>query len=203
MRLLLATANLHKIREYKPLLQELLPQLDLLTLMDYPHYSPSEEGDESFATNAIQKAVEAAKATQLWTLADDSGLVVPALGGAPGVISARYGGAGSTDQANCKKLLLEMASLQGEERAAYYQCDLALATPQGELHKVVSASVHGLIAEEPRGSQGFGYDPLFVRYDYGKSFGELSFQLKNRISHRYRALQKLAAVLQQLLQSHG
>ena len=132
MQLLLATLNVHKIREYKAILKS-LPGLDVLSLLDFPSYTPWPEEGETFEENATAKALHAATTLQMWALADDSGLVVPALGGAPGVYSARYAGEHATDTENRKKLLREMEEIDDRKRQAFFECWIALASPQGSL----------------------------------------------------------------------
>jgi XTP/dITP diphosphohydrolase len=193
MQLVIASRNLHKIRELRAMLKE-YRHLDALSLLDFPDYVPPPEGDGSFAENAAEKALHAAKALGQWTLSDDSGLVVPALQGAPGIRSARYAGETATDAENRGKLLFEMRSLADLDRQAYYECSLAIASPKG-LEKSVRGLCEGTILAEPRGNRGFGYDPLFVKYEYGKTFAEIEETLKNRISHRRKALTKLHVFL--------
>ncbi len=137
-------------------------------------------------------------ATGQWALGEDSGLVVPALGGAPGVYSARYAGKQGDDQANNAKLLAELDKLPDEKRAAYYVCTAALADPTGEVKAVVEGRCHGVIIRQPRGSGGFGYDPLFEIVEYHQTFGELSARDKHALSHRGRALARLRPILRQI-----
>ena len=168
---------------------------DLLTLIDFPNYIAPEEGSTSFEENAIVKALHAAKALNKHVIADDSGLVIPALEGAPGVISARYAGEGSTDKDNRKKLLKEMQGLDETSRQGYFECWIAIASPHG-LIKSAKGISEGLITEIERGSKGFGYDPIFIKHEYNKTFAELDEETKNRISHRRKALDKLIPVLE-------
>jgi XTP/dITP diphosphohydrolase len=192
--ILLATANAHKLREMKEILGQ-VPGVEFLSLHAFPDYVPPEEGIESFEANAKLKALHAAKALGLPALADDSGLVVPALDGAPGVISARYAGPESTDKDNRKKLLEEMKRLDGLQRQAYFICVVAFATPDGDV-TLEQGTCEGEILREERGGQGFGYDPLFLKHDYRKSMAELDPQVKNRISHRGRALENIRSLLE-------
>lgn len=189
MKLLIATTNGHKIREIRSLLKP-LDRYDFYSLLDFPNYVQPEETGSTFEQNALLKAVHAAQALKLWTIADDSGLVVPALGGAPGVYSARYAGPGATDQDNRKKLLKEMAPLDGIGRSAYFECCIVLATPEG-VQKICKGKCEGTITAEERGGYGFGYDPLFLKHDYNLTFGELDESRKNQVSHRAKALAKL------------
>ncbi len=129
-QLVIASKNVHKIREYKEILKELF-NFDVLSLLDFPKYTPKEESSETFSENAISKALNAAKALNKWVIADDSGLIVPALKGQPGIVSARYAGKNASDVDNRKKLLAEMKELEEEDRNAYFECCIALASPEG------------------------------------------------------------------------
>lgn len=197
MQLVIASRNVHKIRECREILKR-LPKLDILSLMDFPQYTPPEETGSTFEENAILKAEHAARALNRWTLADDSGLVVPALNGTPGVYSARYAGNQATDIENRRKLLKEMAHLEDSGRAAYFECWIALSTPQG-LKKCTRGLCEGTILTQERGGRGFGYDPLFVKHEYSKTFGELEPEVKNLVSHRRKALDKILLTLEGLL----
>ncbi len=194
--IVLATKNIHKIREFKEMLGK-ATKFDVLSLIDFPSYVPPEETGKTFQENAVLKAIHAAKALNKWTLADDSGLIVPALKGEPGVFSARYAGKNATDADNRKKLLSNMEHLEGQNRIAYFECCLALASPEG-LKKCVCATCEGEILKKERGGSGFGYDPLFKKHDYSKSFAELESSVKNQISHRRKALDKLLLTLELL-----
>lgn len=196
MQLAIATENSHKLREFRSILKG-VPALDLLSLRDFPDYVPPEETGKTFKENAILKAEHAAKALNLWVLADDSGLVVPALQGAPGIRSARFAGDKATDADNRKKLLEEMAHLEGEARHAFFVCNLALASPDG-VQKVTEGVCEGSLLTEQKGGGGFGYDPLFVKHGYSKTFAELDEATKNRISHRRKALDKMVVFLESL-----
>lgn len=200
VKLVIASSNLHKVREIRSILKE-KGDFDLVSLRDFPEYTLPEEVGSTFEQNAIDKAIAAAEALGAYVIADDSGLVVPALGGRPGVYSARYAGAGATDKENRIKLLVEMKELEGEARSAFFECCMALASPEG-LEKVVSARCEGHIAEKERGGQGFGYDPIFIKRDYNKTFSELEDEVKNRISHRRKALDKLSPLLETRVLSH-
>ena len=202
MQLLIATTNGHKIREIKTYLSK-LPSFDIYSLLDFPKYLPPEETGESFQENAILKAKHAARELKMWTLADDSGLVVPALKGAPGIYSSRYAGSCATDKDNRKKLLEEMANLEGVGRSAFFECCLALATPTAEIKKCVQGSCEGSIISKEQGGRGFGYDPLFKKYDYNQTFAELSETIKNQVSHRAKALSKLFIYLEGLSLSNA
>ncbi len=190
MQLLIATRNLHKIRELKFMLKR-YGNIDVLSLIDFPSYEPPPETGESFKDNAVNKAIDAATKLNQWVLADDSGLVVPSLQGAPGVYSSRYSGEKATDMENRKKLLDEMKDMVDlHRRQAYLECCLAVASPKG-IEKSVSGICWGLILFEERGSHGFGYDSLFLKYGYRESFGEIREDIKNQVSHRRKAVDKL------------
>lgn len=196
-RLVLASTNIHKIREMKEMLKK-LPQIDLLTLRDFPDYIPPKEDGNSFEENARIKAEHAAKALQAWVIADDSGIVVPALKGAPGIYSKRFSGENATDKDNRQKLLKEMAYLLDEDRYAFYECCMALASKE-RIQKITSATCEGSILTEEKGGSGFGYDPLFLKHGYNRSFGELSEALKNEVSHRRKAMERMLPTLESLL----
>lgn len=191
-KLLVATGNAGKLREIKSLLAEIgVEVVGLDSLTNPPEVV--EDGD-SFTANACKKALEISKFANCLTLADDSGLVVPALDGAPGIYSARYAGDGATDARNNQKLLREMATLPIDKRQAFFCCVMALADPQGNC-QTFEGRIHGQLISELRGTQGFGYDPLFLVPEYGKTLGELPLEIKNRISHRSQALRQVFNVL--------
>ncbi len=196
MELVLATTNMHKTLELRQMLKA-FGAFDLYTLLDFPDYQQPEETGLSFEENACLKALHAAKALNKWVLADDSGLVVPALGGEPGVYSSRFAGKNASDKDNRNKLKETLADLNEEERSAYFECALALANPDG-VQKCVRGTCEGYLILEERGSQGFGYDPLFVKWDYSKTLAELDVDTKNRISHRRKALDKIMPSLEAL-----
>lgn len=199
MQLVIASKNVHKIREYRAILKG-IPNLDVLSLLDFPHFIPAEETGLTFKENASIKGLNAAKALNLWVLSDDSGLIVPALGGAPGIYSARYSGLHANDTENRKKLLLDMQHLVELKRQAHYLCHLVLASPSG-IKKSVEGICEGRILDEERGCNGFGYDPIFVKNEYSKTFAELEESVKNRISHRRKALDKILITLESLSNS--
>lgn len=201
MELVIASTNLHKIREFRDMLKS-HKHIDVLSLLNFPHYVPPPETGTSFQENAAFKAIHAAQALQKWVLADDSGLVVPALTGAPGIHSRRYAGDDATDAENRRKLLKDMQSLKAEERYAYFECSLVLASPEG-IKRSVTGKCEGYILTEERGRNGFGYDPLFVKHDYDKSFAEIDEHTKNRISHRRKAIEKLNITLETIYTARG
>ena len=157
-----------------------------------------EDGD-TFAANAAKKASETAKAINEWVLAEDSGLSVDALGGAPGVYSARFSGEGATDERNNQKLLEELAETAPEKLGAHYTCHVAISSPSGEIRMTEEATCRGRIIDEARGENGFGYDPYFLIPEFHQTFGELSPAVKNQLSHRARAFQRLPPRLVRLL----
>jgi XTP/dITP diphosphohydrolase len=198
--LVIASHNMHKIREFRSMLKA-LPAIDVLSLIDFPNYQPPEETGPSFEANALLKATHAASALKHWVLSDDSGLVVPALGGAPGLYSARFAGKDATDADNRKKLLDAMQHLLDEDRCAYFECYLVLASPQG-VKKIGRGTCEGKILMQERGGGGFGYDPLFVKHEYSKSFAELEESIKNRVSHRRKAFDKILASIEALVEEN-
>lgn len=199
IELLIASTNFNKVREYRSILKS-FANLDLLSLNDFPDYSPLEETGKTFEENAILKAEHAAKALNRWVLADDSGLVVPALNGEPGILSARYAGNDATDLENRKKLLDAMQHLMDDDRQAFFECSIALASPSG-LKKCVKGTCEGILLSQDRGGGGFGYDSLFIKHGYNKTFGELEESIKNRVSHRRKALDKIVLSLESILNS--
>lgn len=198
MELVIASRNVHKIREFRAMLKK-MGSFDLLSLIDFPNYIAPAETAASFEENAILKAEHAAASLNRWVLADDSGLVVPALQGAPGVHSRRYAGDQATDKENRQKLLKEMRLIHDADRQGYFECWVAIASPQG-VKKTAKGISEGMILDEERGSFGFGYDAIFVKHEYGKTFAELEEETKNRISHRRKALDKLLPLLESVLQ---
>jgi XTP/dITP diphosphohydrolase len=187
--LVLGTRNRKKREEIVEILGDL--PLEFGDLSQFPAAPEVVEDGATFEDNARKKASETARALQQWVLGEDSGLVVPALNGRPGVHSARYAGTHGDDAANNRRLLAELAPLPDDRRAAYYVCVAALADPQGEVRAVTEGRCHGVIIKELRGRGGFGYDPLFLIPEYHRTFGELSARVKHALSHRARALTKL------------
>jgi XTP/dITP diphosphohydrolase len=196
--LILGTRNAKKRQEIVEILGDL--PLELRDLTAYPDAPEVVEDGATFEENARKKARELAQALGQWVLGEDSGLVVPALKGRPGVLSARYAGKQGDDAANNARLLAELAPLPDEQRAAYYVCTAALADPQGEVRAVTEGRCHGVIVRDYRGTGGFGYDPLFLIPEYHRTFGELSPRVKHALSHRARALAHLRPALWRLLQ---
>jgi XTP/dITP diphosphohydrolase len=201
VKLILASRNVHKIREIRAILKT-LEGLDLWSLIDFPHYESPKEKGRTFKDNALAKARHAAKALDALVLADDSGLVVPALQGAPGIGSHRYAGENATDKDRRKKLLMAMQGLEEQARQAYFECWLALVSPEG-FEYTAKGIAEGLITHKERGGNGFGYDPIFVKHEYRKTFAELEEATKNRISHRRRAVDTLIPLLESLLEKEN
>jgi XTP/dITP diphosphohydrolase len=196
MKLILASRNRHKLEEIRTLFD--LPGLELSSALDHPEIPDVEEDGKTFEENAVKKAATLARAMGCWALADDSGLEVDALGGAPGVYSARYAGEPVSYPANNQKLLRELRG--ATDRRARFRCVVALASPLGKA-RTVEGRCEGRIIHEIRGAKGFGYDPLFVPDGFEKTFAEMESSAKNRISHRGRALQKARAAWHNFLQS--
>jgi XTP/dITP diphosphohydrolase len=193
MRVVLATSNPGKLREFRELLAPL--GFEPLPLAHFTSENAEETG-LSFVENAILKARHAAQAAQLPAIADDSGIEVDALQGAPGIYSARYAGAGANDRANLEKLLNAVREVPERERAARYQCALAyMRWPTDPSPLIVQASWEGHVVLEPRGAGGFGYDPIFELADRDQTAAELSAEEKNRISHRGKAMRELVSQL--------
>ncbi|MCA1808976.1 MAG: XTP/dITP diphosphatase [Lentisphaerae bacterium] len=183
MKLILATRNHHKLREIRKMLD--LAELELVSLDHYADVPEVVEDGATFAANAVKKAVTVALYLQVWAMADDSGLEVDALAGAPGVQSARYAGTHGDDAANNRKLLQDLTG--AVSRTARFRCVVALASPQGRA-QIVDGVCEGIILEDCRGTGGFGYDPLFSPQGQTLAFAEMSGELKNSISHRAKAM---------------
>ena len=199
MKIVLATRNQGKIEEIRSLLkeQEGSGGIEISSLKDYPDVPEIVEDGATFSENARKKALTVAQLIGQIAVADDSGLEVVALGGAPGVYSARFAGEGAPDSANIKKLLELLRDLPPEKRGARFVCVMALATPDGEV-SLVAGECRGTIAMEEQGTAGFGYDPVFIVPGYGETFAELGSEVKNKISHRARALSRLCRLLESL-----
>jgi XTP/dITP diphosphohydrolase len=201
--LVLGTTNHGKLRE---LLELLEPHgIGCTSLAGFAAAVDVDETGATFAENAELKAISQAVALGRWVLAEDSGLVVPALGGAPGVLSARFSGPAEAadretiDRRNSALLLERLAGHSGRERSAHYACHAALADPGGRVVAVAAGTCHGRIAESPAGSGGFGYDPLFIVSEYHRTFGELPPAVKSVISHRARAMRAMLPLIVQAL----
>jgi XTP/dITP diphosphohydrolase len=196
VKVLLATGNRKKAAEIVAILREGEgPVTEFASLADFPDLPEVVEDGDTFLANARKKAHPAAKETGLPTLGEDSGLAVDALGGAPGIYSARYAGEDAADGDNSRKLLEEMRDVPAGKRGARYRCVAVLAWPDGR-EVTADGSCEGEIAREPRGDGGFGYDPVFLLGD-GKMMAELTPEEKDAISHRGRALRKLRTLLEE------
>jgi XTP/dITP diphosphohydrolase len=178
-----------------------LSRLVVRTLDEWPDLPPIVEDTGTFAGNARKKASETARALALWVVADDSGLTVDALKGAPGVDSAIYAGAHGDDEANNRLVLANMADVPDERRGAAFVCTLALADPTGAIRLEAEGHCRGWLTREPHGPGGFGYDPLFLIPEYHRTFGELSPLVKSQLSHRARAFAHFRVGLDQLIAS--
>jgi XTP/dITP diphosphohydrolase len=195
VRLYLASSNPGKLAEYQALAAGGgAAEIDLALVPSFAELPEFEENAPTFGENALGKALHYSRFCGGLLLADDSGLVVPALGGAPGVHSARYAGPGASSEQKIAKLLVEMRDLRGGERAAYFVCVIA-AVREGRGVAVVSERVDGEILEAPRGRGGFGYDPVFYVAELKKTLAETSEAEKNRVSHRGKAFRSLLATL--------
>ncbi len=194
----IATRNPGKLREIQAILSPF--SLKILSLMDFPGIPEVLEDGATFAENAGKKAMTIARSTGRLSIADDSGLAVVALQGRPGVFSSRYAGENATDQQRCQKLLEEMAEIPQGQREAAFLCVIAVALPSGKM-QMVQGECRGSIAFAPRGKHGFGYDPIFCVPEFGKTMAELEPEVKNRISHRARALEQLKLILPKFLSS--
>lgn len=195
LEIVLATRNRDKIREIKKMLNGI--NVRLLSLEDFPGCPEVVEDGETLEANAKKKALVVSQYTKKLSLAEDTGLEVEALSGAPGIHSARFAGDNCTYEDNNKKLLKLMQKLSLGERRAKFRCVAALARPEGEV-VTCEGVCEGIIALEMKGKSGFGYDPLFLLPEYGKTFAELGEEMKNKISHRARALVKIKKIINKL-----
>lgn len=193
---MLASKNEGKLSELRELLSG--RPVEILSLKDFPDAPEVEEDGATFVENAVKKASVVAEHTGIVALADDSGLEVDALGGRPGVLSARFAGRHGDDAANNRLLLELMAGVPDSLRTARFRCAIAVAIPGGQVHTAVGCC-EGVIGREPRGSGGFGYDPLFYMPAHGMTMAELPTQTKNRLSHRALAMRQAAEILKKVL----
>ena len=187
-KIIIASQNKGKIEEFYQLFKPF--NVEILSLLDFPEPLDVEETGKTFEENARLKAEAIAKAYDCVAIADDSGLVIDALDGRPGVYSARYAGEEKDDQKNIEKVLSELQGVPMEKRTAHFQCVLAISFP-GQSTRFVSGQCHGIITEEPVGTHGFGYDPIFYIPEKGKTFAELDAGDKNQLSHRGKAMEAL------------
>ncbi len=193
-KLLVATGNKGKLKE----IREILNGVEVLGLFDLPFSLEIEEDGDTFYANALKKASVLAKKMSVPVLADDSGLEVDALGGEPGVYSARYSGENATDESNTQKLLKALESVPYDKRTARFVCVMCLVMPDGTVYDTRGDS-EGIILTEPQGDNGFGYDPVFYNEFYKKTFAEMTIDEKNAISHRGIALEKMREILNTVL----
>ena len=191
--LLLATTNEHKVDEFRTLFRDL--PFTLLSLRDVQIDMDVEETGTTFAENAILKAQTYAKMANMLALADDSGIEIDALGGAPGVYSARFAGREATYEERFRLIFARLQDVPSSERTARFRCAIALAEPSGYV-RVVEGAVEGVIADSARGENGFGYDPIFLVPEFGQTTAEMTPTEKNRISHRGRAAEAARHLLE-------
>jgi XTP/dITP diphosphohydrolase len=194
--LLLGTGNQGKLTEIRAALHG--TGIKFLSLRDFPSVPSVNETGATYEENAILKACTYARATGHWTMADDSGLEVAALQGAPGVLSARYAGARASDNERIAFVLEQLKTKQGSAHLAQFTSVLALADPQAHIAKIARGVCSGCIVDSPRGTNGFGYDPIFIPEGFEFTFGELTGDIKDQISHRAVALRQMAAFLAEL-----
>ncbi len=193
-QVLLATRNAGKLDELRRILAPLVPELEVVGLRDVPPYDEPAETEATFEDNALIKARAAVATTGLASLADDSGICVDALNGMPGVLSARWSGVEKDNARNNALLLAQLRDMPDARRGAHFACAVAFCLPGGEEH-VTTARMHGAVIHQPRGSGGFGYDPLFVPTGYTRTTAELSVAEKDEISHRGQALRAIAPLV--------
>ena len=196
MKILLATANKGKVIELEELLAGL--EITVLSLSDFPDFPEVEENGQTFAENAFIKARAVAKMSKIISMADDSGLEVDALGGAPGVFSARYAGEPKSDERNIDRLLTELINVTEPKRTARFRCCLAIVSPDG-LERLTEGSIEGKILKARRGTGGFGYDPVFYLPELDKTMAELNLAEKNSLSHRAHAFRQAIPILKELV----
>jgi XTP/dITP diphosphohydrolase len=205
-KIVLATRNIGKIAEFERLLVELAADIHVLGLADFPDMPDVEETGATLTENALLKSRQIAQFTDLPSLADDSGLFIDALGGDPGVYSARWAGTHGDDRANTEKVLAQLRELEERgpvDRSASFRCVIALSFPDGHPQSgrdiIEEGEMRGSIIDHPRGAGGFGYDPIFTPVGYSLTSAEISSELKDQLSHRGRAMRRIAPVLISLL----
>ncbi|MEI8066594.1 MAG: RdgB/HAM1 family non-canonical purine NTP pyrophosphatase [Actinomycetes bacterium] len=197
-KVVLATRNAGKIKEFERLLADFASDIEVLGLNDFPDMPDVDETGSSFEENALLKAREVSAFAHLPALADDSGLCVDALGGDPGIYSARWSGGHGDDAANISKVLGQLSGIPASERGARFRCAVALHLPDGS-EVLRHGELVGEIVDQPRGSAGFGYDPIFQPLGFALTLGEFAHGEKDRISHRGKALRLMAPDLNQLI----
>jgi XTP/dITP diphosphohydrolase len=195
LKVIIATKNAGKAKEFVKMFEPY--NIEVKTLLDFPEFAEIEETGETFEENAILKAETVCAQLGIMAIADDSGIMVDTLDGRPGIYSARFAGVEKDDEANNDKLLEELKNVPEDERTARYYCALAFASPN---HRTITVhdTCEGVILSERRGTNGFGYDPLFYLPERGKAMAEITAQEKNEISHRAKALRKLEKYLSQV-----
>jgi XTP/dITP diphosphohydrolase len=197
LQVVLGSRNRKKSREVAEIVAP--HGIELVSIAEFPDAREVVEDGATFAENAAKKASQPALILGRWVIGEDSGLMVDALGGRPGVYSARFSGPGATDESNNAKLMREMTAVPAEKRTSAYVCSLALADPTGAIRLTAEGRCRGLMIDEPRGENGFGYDPYFLIREYHLTFGELPARVKHQISHRARALAKFIPGMVKLL----
>ena len=194
--IVLSSRNRKKTQEVSEILGSV--GFTVIPVTDFPDVPDVEEDGLTFAENAAKKASQVAVHLNQWVIGEDSGLIVDALNGAPGIYSARYSGAGATDEKNNAKLIAELAGVAEDKRGAGYICSVALSNPAGEIRIACEGTCRGRILSEANGTGGFGYDPYFLIPEYHMTFGQLSSVVKHRLSHRARAFSKFIPLLQNI-----
>ncbi len=194
--IVLASRNRKKTKEVSEILAAV--GVSVIPVTNFPDVPDVEEDGRTFAENAAKKASQVARQLNQWVIGEDSGLMVDALNGAPGIYSARYSGAGATDERNNAKLMADLADVPEDKRGAGYICSVALSNPAGEIRIACEGTCRGRILREANGEGGFGYDPYFLIPEYHLTFGELSSVVKHRLSHRARAFAKFIPLLQNI-----
>ncbi|MDR1196216.1 MAG: XTP/dITP diphosphatase [Endomicrobium sp.] len=193
--IIIATGNRHKVAEIKDILGDV--NVKVIAMTDFPNYPRTVEDGKTLEENAAKKAKEAAAFFKKWSIADDTGLEVEYLNGAPGVFSARYAGDGCTYEDNNKKLLSALHGAPKDKRNAQFRCVIAISSPEGEV-TFAEGRIFGIISENLAGDKGFGYDPIFFVPEQNKTFAQLDEKVKNTISHRAQALQKAKEIIKKL-----
>jgi XTP/dITP diphosphohydrolase len=196
LTIVLASRNHKKAREVSEILAP--AGFMVIPVTEFPDVPEVEEDGLTFAANAARKASEVARQLNRWVIGEDSGLQVDALGGAPGIYSARYSGAGATDEKNNQKLIADLANVPDEKRGAGYLCSVALSDPNGDIRIACEGTCRGRILNEANGEGGFGYDPYFLIPEYHLTFGQLSSVVKHRLSHRARAFATFVPLLRKI-----
>lgn len=191
--IVLASRNRKKTQEVSEILAP--AGFTVVPVTDFPDAPEVEEDGQTFAENAAKKASQVARHLKQWVIGEDSGLMVDALNGAPGIYSARYSGPGATDELNNAKLIADLTAIPDDKRGAGYLCSVALSNPDGEIRIACEGTCRGRILHEASGAGGFGYDPYFLIPEYHQTFGQLSSAVKHRLSHRARAFAQFIPLL--------